>query len=533
MAEAVLVFHEKYGEGRAISRNKAGDVCHVQFVDGIRSVAIDFLRPVIEPVDLWGHFEPPELPRGLLPQVLEGFSRIQADQMGADPAGLAMAALAVCSAAIPDRIALQVKRHDPNWRESARIWVALIGDPSTKKSPIMGAALRPINAIDTRLFQEWSEARSAFDALPKEEQKLQKPPRQTRLRLGDTTIEAAQEVLADSPDGVLLVQDELSGWFGSMEKYAGAKAAAKDRGFWLESFNGGSYQVGRVGRGQFLIPNLSVSLLGGIQPEPIRKVAAEAADDGLLQRLFPVILKPATMGRDEPMPDVVMQYAQLVEGLHGLTGPRVAAGDISPLLRFSDEAQEVRRRMEERHLSLMAVEGVNRKLAAHIGKLDGLFARLCIVWHAIEHVGEPALPKEIDASTATRVSGFLSDFLLRHAFAFYAGTLGLSDDHERIKAVDGYILAHRMQVMTNRDVQRGDRTMRGIERNAISRIFEQLEALGWVESEPGRRATDPPRWTVNPAVHRRFATRAERERMRRDEARDMIAEIAMSASNDK
>ena len=46
-------------------------------------------------------------------------------------------------------------------------------------------------------------------------------PVQKRLCLEDTTIEAAQEVLAGSPTGVLLHQDELSGWFGSMDKYSG------------------------------------------------------------------------------------------------------------------------------------------------------------------------------------------------------------------------------------------------------------------------------------------------------------------------
>jgi len=88
----------------------------------------------------------------------------------------------------------------------------------------------------------------------------------------DTTIEGAQEVLRDSPDGVLCLQDELSGWFGSMDKYAAGRGAAKDRGFWLQAFNGGQYAVNRISRGSFLIPNLSASVLGGIQPDPLRPI---------------------------------------------------------------------------------------------------------------------------------------------------------------------------------------------------------------------------------------------------------------------
>jgi Protein of unknown function (DUF3987) len=69
------------------------------------------------------------------------------------------------------------------------------------------------------------------------------------------------------------------------------RGAAKDRGFWLQCFHGGPYAVNRISRGAFLIENLSVSLLGGIQPDPIRTVAADTVDDGLLQRLIPIVLR--------------------------------------------------------------------------------------------------------------------------------------------------------------------------------------------------------------------------------------------------
>jgi len=477
-----------------------------------------------DPVDLWAKFDPPTLPRGFLPDVIERFAYDQGMTMGADMAGIAVGALVVCAAAIPDKIQLQVKRHNRGWRESARLWGALVGPVSTKKSPIMSSVVRPLRRIDSEMARRYSEERARYDQLPNEEKAKTQAPKQTRLMLQDTTIEAAQEILKDSPDGVLSYHDELSGFFGSMDKYSGSRGAAKDRAFWLEAYNGAPYSVNRVGRGSAYLPNLSASILGGIQPEPIRKLVDDSTDDGLFQRLLPVVLRPAVEGRDEPQSDVVAEYSALINHLHD------DLGTDETTLRFDDGAQNLRQELERRHLQLQSIEALNRKLAAHIGKYDGIFARLCVVWHCVENAGSN-LPLVITEATARRAAGFLHNFLLPHAFAFYAGTLGLSNDHDRLAAVAGYILTRKLDRITNRDVQRGDRTMRGLERQEIEAVFEQLDALGWIDRVAGHRPTDPPRWIVNPAVHDKFAERAEAEKGGRERERETIASLIKGLPN--
>jgi Protein of unknown function (DUF3987) len=467
----------------------------------------------IEPIDLWGQFDPPPLPTGLLPEAIEQFAREEGELMGADPSGLAMAALTVCAAALPDHTQLQVKRHDPHWLESTRLWVGLIGPPSTKKSPIMLRATKPLKQLDARLWRCFLAEQECYEQLSAEVRKQTERPRQTRLRLEDTTIEAAQEVLKDSPDGVLCIQDELAGWFGAMDKYAG-RGAAKDRGFWLQSFHGGPYAVNRISRGHFMIENLSISLLGGIQPDPIRKVAADTIDDGLLQRLIPIVLCRGSAGKDAPTSRAAARYNKLVEWLR--ERERLPAP-----LQFNDAALVIREELEQRHLDLMAYEVINRKLAAHIGKYDGLFARLCLLWHCIE--GTEGLV--VTEHTARRVADFIRRFLLPHATGFYAGMLELSDNHDRLTKVAGHILAKKLPRITNRDVQRGNNAMRGLERQEIENIFDQLEALGWVFRTPGPYKSNPLHWLVNPEVHRRFAERAARETTERAREREMLQEM--------
>ena len=124
------------------------------------------IEPDPKPVDLWGKFTPPDLPRGLLPPLIEEFAFAMGEQMGADPAGIAMACLCVCGAAISDSIKLRVKRH-ADWTESARIWVSIVGAPSTKKTPILNAAARPLCAIDSSMLSDWIHARNGIMTSPR------------------------------------------------------------------------------------------------------------------------------------------------------------------------------------------------------------------------------------------------------------------------------------------------------------------------------------------------------------------------------
>ena len=106
-------------------------------------------------------------------------------------------------------------------------------------------------------------------------------------------------------------------------------------------------------------------------------------------------------------------YGALVERL---TKRRVPDKFSQPL-RFDDDAQRIRVEVEQKNIDLLALEEINRKLASHIGKYDGLFARLCLLFHCIEYALEDRMPLEVAGGIAERVRNFLDGFLLRHALA--------------------------------------------------------------------------------------------------------------------
>ena len=68
--------------------------------------------------------------------------------------------------------------------------------------------------------------------------------------------------------------------------------------------------------------------------------------------------------------------------------------------------------------------------------------------------------------------------------------------------------------------------MRGLKRQEIDGVFEQLEALGWLIRMPGLRWSEPPRWRVNLEVHRRFTECATREATERSTVREKLLGLA-------
>ncbi|KQR77595.1 DUF3987 domain-containing protein [Rhizobium sp. Leaf341] len=514
----------KYGAERTAEREAAAGFV-ASFIEKRRAqeepVAANDNQPAsTKLVDPWLQRRHPCLPLGILPPIIEEYALSQGDIMGVDPGGLAAAAIAVCAAATPDSITLKMKRHD-DWQESPRLWVALVGNPSAKKSPIISAATRALRSLDDELVGTYLAEKRVWDGLDKAGKAANRAPPQIRTRIEDVTVEAAQEILKDSPEGVLLIRDELSGWFGSMERYGTGKGASADRSFWLTAYNGGSYSVNRVGRGVVSIPNLSVSMLGGIQPEAIKQIAKDSADDGLLQRLFPICMGAASVGQDVPPAAAVGQYGALVRDLYRTKRP-LMGGLSETTLKFDAAGQDLRQELAEKHHELATGwEILNKKLASHIGKYDGLFGRLCITFHCIDFAGRP-LPHVIPLETAQRAAEFLHEFLFPHALAFYTNVLGMSDRHDALLATAGWILTHEPESITVRDVRRGDRIMREMDVEDAEQILRKLDAMSWLDPKPSARR-DSVTYAVNPLVFSEFGHRAEKEKARRERARALIA----------
>ena len=174
------------------------------------------------------------------------------------------------------------------------------------------------------------------------------------------------------------------------------------------------------------------------------------------------MLRPGTVGQDVERPAVEDDYAELVTALFKLTIDDIKLSNFFARgnhLEFDDNAQQVRQARERRHDELKQLGIINKKLAAHCGKLDGYFARLCLIWHCIENAATGKLPSLYHRRNRTPCQQVHGRLFVAARFAFYGGTLNLTDDHEIIGEVADYILAHKLERVTTRDIARGSRSI--------------------------------------------------------------------------
>ena len=226
--------------------------------------------------------------------------------------------LAVGSAALGNARRIMPKG---GWVEPPHLWFALVGNPSSGKTPsvrpfieaareierseeLAHAEALALHARDLELAkateERWrEEVRAAVKqgrASPDRPAAAVPPdaPPPPRMMLADATTEQLCRI-AGNPKGLALVRDELAGLIGGFDRYGGAGA---DRGFYLECWNGGRHVVDRVKDGgkPLRIPFALLAIVGGAQPDRLEEVL-RGADDGLAARFLYVWPEPVPPSR--------------------------------------------------------------------------------------------------------------------------------------------------------------------------------------------------------------------------------------------
>jgi hypothetical protein len=173
-------------------------------------------------------------------------------------------------------------------------WCGLVGDTGSKKSPILSLLTNPLTRQQNELYEAYKATKLDYDAefnnwkntkpTDRGEQPLAPTP-MLDLYFSNFTIEALVDSIQHHPDnGCMLMLDELAQFYKSLDMYRGGKGA--DRQEWLKIWNGYGIKNNRKTSGTIVIPQTSISILGGIQPETITNMVSgdDSQFDGLWNR---------------------------------------------------------------------------------------------------------------------------------------------------------------------------------------------------------------------------------------------------------
>lgn len=503
-------------------------------------------EPWPEPVDVLADQDPgaaPILADRHVPAVLWPFIADSSERMGAATSTIALCAIVACASAISKEWRLQPKQFDPTWTERACLWAGVIGDPGTLKSPVLALTTAPIDTLEANARRQWQQEMEGYRAelaAWKENKEGREPKRPLRARhlIESTTVEALQEVLRDdggsegfAPLGkVLSKQDELAEFLASMDKYSTGRGGS-DRGAHIRLYDGGRFTIDRIGRGAFACNSWSACLMGGIQPEPIQRIARDAVDDGLIQRLALDVPPARGTGQDRaPNRAALGTYHALFPVLSAMRPARGGDDDRFACVVLHRDAHPIRESIDAFAHAMSVWPDASPQLRSTFGKWHGLFGRLCLTFHLIEVAAAKirgdigphldVVPAETAARVRTYMREILAPMLLRGEAIMFA-----SRQTTHATWIAKYIIANGMGRITARDISRDYRALKAPEqRDTLDSTMDSLCTFGWLRPEPPRGgATRPTAWRVNPAVHTAFAERATAERARRDAVRAEIA----------
>ncbi|MBD2705373.1 DUF3987 domain-containing protein, partial [Spirosoma sp. BT702] len=251
----------------------------------------------------------PLLPE-MIPEPLRPWLTDNAYRMKCPLDFVASPALVMLSALIGTRLTILPKTRD-DWTIVPNLWGAIIGDPSSMKTPSSSAVFKPLTRLvlaaqekfegEIRTYEmemvEYEAQKKAHAAQAQDRHKgktIDNPvsypeaptkPKERRYIANDPTTEKLADLLNENPTGILVSRDELIALLATWEK----SGREQDRAFYLEGWNGsGSITIDRIARGTSHVKFICISLFGGIQPAKLLgylRAATEYDNDGFVQRL--------------------------------------------------------------------------------------------------------------------------------------------------------------------------------------------------------------------------------------------------------
>lgn len=457
----------------------------------------------------------------------------------------AVSSIVVIGSVIGSGCGVRPKQKD-DWEVIPNVWGACVGRPSVVlKSPSMAEPMRMLDRLQADYGKQFEQQLAEFDAdnlfqeaalkgiekritdaakgksgngsvdaqlrhdYSQLRQSQVQPPARRLFKTNETSIQSMTVLQQQNERGLLVFRDELTGLLARWDR----EDHADERAYYLEGWNGnGSYTDMKIGRGLTDAKNVCISMLGGIQPDKLKRYLYQAIkgnNDGLMQRLqlavYPDIPKEWVLVDTHPDKAQKQRVYELVAALVEMDFEQCGANrsdyDERPYFRFDQDAQQ----LFNEWLTILQTQKLQQEdnplILEHLGKYRSLMPSLSLIFHCIA-IADGTASGDISTESA-RLAIEWCGYLESHSRRIYA----MADSAEREAAVS-LSLKIKSQQLPNRFTAKMiyDKGWHGLKnRQEVEAACAELIDEGWLAMEMkavGRQGGRPPlpEYWINPVL---------------------------------
>lgn len=390
----------------------------------------------ISPINISNDEKPEEIIEGLLPKNLYVYSAQYAYSTNESKMDYVVIALVTSLASlIGGSATITPKKNDKKWKLKPTIWAIAIGEPSSYKSPLLSAGIRPLevaqkNILDMNNIRNIHQQQIEHELIEEQEKELKDKAKlalsngddaagkgyveelsklkkvyhaEREIICNDLTAEALLVKLQKNPLGILIFNDEMTNLFSNFNK----QGREQLRPLLLEGFNASDskYVQERKTADKVVVESVHINILGGIQPNLLDSLIKDRIEgkgnDGFIERFQLAVFPDPAANRyvdiniDESIDKKVFDAYEIIA--------KLGSAEVTNF-HFSSEAQKQWDLWQTRFQE--DLNDQHKTYTAILIKFPALVAKLALVFH-IYSEAENCNGSEFKPSSEIQLKHFL------------------------------------------------------------------------------------------------------------------------------
>lgn len=327
-----------------------------------------------------------------------------------------------------------------SWKERCNMFIAIVGTPGVNKSAPLTWALNPIEKRERELYKAYLKYLEEFEL---DEKNIGKTPGGLiKTIVSDATPEAVVQQLHKNERGILIYNDELSGFINTFQRYS----KGNDEQFYLSVWSGKPVVVDRKTSVSIRINLPMLNIIGTIQPSVLEKSFQGKEDNGFFDRWL--ICKPNDVVK-EYWSDVILEpttkdkYSFIINKLLGLTLYYNPWGDLEPIeIPYSEDAFKELKRWQRKNTDeinnsdLDSTKAIRSKIETYIHRF-ALLNHLMVYSCSDNHSVRLEIEKESVEQSILLAEYFIQNALLIRSADPSESLMGIEKDLYKMLPHDG------------------------------------------------------------------------------------------------